>query len=111
MPASGFSPYPHLSSLGGDGETKKRLTGAIIPLPSGNESPLPRRQPCGPPEGSKAHIAAANTLARGQAVLFATAPELLAMIRERFDAGQAEDLTGVCQRVPWLVVDDLGRSG
>ena len=32
------------------------------------------------------------------------------MIRERFDAGQAEDLTGVCQRVPWLVVDDLGAE-
>ena len=43
-------------------------------------------------------------------MLFATAPELLAMIRERFDAGQAEDLTGVCQRVPWLVVDDLGAE-
>jgi len=29
-------------------------------------------------------------------VLFAAAPELLAMIRDGFDAGQAEDLTGVC---------------
>jgi DNA replication protein DnaC len=42
-------------------------------------------------------------------VLF-TALELLAMIWDGFDAGQAEDLTGVCQRVPWLVVDDLGAE-
>jgi hypothetical protein len=43
-------------------------------------------------------------------VLFATAPELLAMIRDGFNAGQAEDLMGVCQRAPWLVVDDLGAE-
>jgi len=65
---------------------------------------------CGSPGNVKTHLAAAaaNTLvARGRAVLFATAPELLAMSRDGFDAGRAEDLTGVCQRVPWLVVDDL----
>ena len=43
-------------------------------------------------------------------MLFVTAPELLAMIRDRFDSGQAEDLVGLCQRVPWLVVDDLGAE-
>jgi hypothetical protein len=122
MPASGFSPHlflvdknthPHLSSLGGDKETKKRLAVAIIPLPSGDESPLPRRPPCRPPESGKAHLASAavNTLVvRGRPVLFATTPELLAMIRDRFNAGQTEELTEVCQRVPWLVVDDLGAE-
>jgi DNA replication protein DnaC len=67
----------------------------------------------GPPGNGKTHLAAAaaNTLvARGRPVLFATAPELLAMIRDGFDAGQAEDLIGLCQRVPWLVVDDLGAE-
>jgi DNA replication protein DnaC len=67
----------------------------------------------GPPGNGKTHqaAAAANTLvARGRAVLFATAPELLAMIRDGFNAGQAEDLTEACQRVPWLVVDDLGAE-
>ena len=67
----------------------------------------------GPPGNGKTHLAAAtaNTLvARGRAVLFATAPELLAMIRDGFNAGQAEDLIGLCQRVPWLVVDDLGAE-
>lgn len=52
-------------------------------------------------------------------MLFATAPELLQIVRGRFDAGQAEDLIGLCQRGPfdsaqdrpWLVVDDLGRGG
>jgi hypothetical protein len=60
----------------------------------------------GPPGNGKTHLAAAaaNTLvARGRAVLFATAPELLAMIRDGFNAGQAEDLIGLCQRAPWLV--------
>ncbi len=32
------------------------------------------------------------------------------MIRDGFNAGQAEDLIGLCQRVPWLVVDDLGAE-
>ena len=67
----------------------------------------------GPPGNGKTHLAAAaaNTLvAQGRAVLFATAPELLAMIRDGFNAGQAEDLIGLCQRVPWLVVDDLGAE-
>jgi DNA replication protein DnaC len=66
---------------------------------------------CNSPGNGKTHLAAAaaNTLvAQGRAVLFATAPELLAMVRDGFDAGQAEDLIGLCQRVPWLVVDDLG---
>ena len=51
-------------------------------------------------------------------MLFATAPELLAMVRDGFNAGQAEDLMEACQRVsfdpaqdkPWLVVDDLGAE-
>jgi DNA replication protein DnaC len=74
---------------------------------------LPRRQPCGPPESGRAHLAAAaaNTLvACGRAVLFATAPEFLAMIRDRFNAGQTEELTEVCQRVSWRVIDDLGAE-
>ena len=54
----------------------------------------------GPPGSGKAHLAAAA----------ATAPELLVMIRDGFDAGQAEGLIGLCQRVPWLVVDDLGAE-
>jgi len=32
------------------------------------------------------------------------------MIRDGFDSGQAENLVGLCQRVPWLVVDDLGTE-
>jgi DNA replication protein DnaC len=32
------------------------------------------------------------------------------MIRDGFDGGQAENLIGLCQRVPWLVVDDLGTE-
>ena len=32
------------------------------------------------------------------------------MIRDRFNAGQTEELTEVCQRVPWLVMDDLGAE-
>jgi len=51
-----------------------------------------------------------HLLAQGRAVLFVTAPELLAMIRDGFDSGQAEDLVGLCQRAPWLVVDDLGAE-
>jgi hypothetical protein len=34
-----------------------------------------------------------------RAVLFTTAPEFLAMIRDGFDGGLAEDLNGLCQRV------------
>jgi len=67
----------------------------------------------GPPGNGKTHLAAAaanHLIARGRAVLFATAPELLAMIRAGFDTGQAENLIGLCQRVPWLVVDDLGAE-
>jgi len=67
----------------------------------------------GPPGNGKTHLAAAaanHLLAQGRAVLFVTAPELLAMIRDGFDSGQAEDLVGLCQRVPWLVVDDLGTE-
>jgi len=67
----------------------------------------------GPPGNGKTHLAAAavnHLIAQGRAVLFTTAPELLAMIREGFDGGQAENLIGLCQRVPWLVVDDLGAE-
>jgi DNA replication protein DnaC len=67
----------------------------------------------GPPGNGKTHLAAATVnrlIAQGRAVLFTTAPELLAMIREGFDGGQAENLIGLCQRVPWLVVDDLGAE-
>jgi len=70
----------------------------------------PLREPTG---NGKTHLAAAaanHLLAQGRAVLFVTAPELLAMIQDGFDSGQAEDLTGVCQRAPWLVVDDLGTE-
>jgi DNA replication protein DnaC len=67
----------------------------------------------GPPGNGKTHLAAAavnRLIAQGRAVLFTTAPELLAMIRDGFDGGQAENLIGLCQRVPWLVVDDLGAE-
>lgn len=67
----------------------------------------------GPPGNGKTHLAAAavnHLIAQGRAVLFTTAPELLAMIRDGFDGGQAENLIGLCQRVPWLVVDDLGAE-
>jgi len=67
----------------------------------------------GPPGNGKTHLAAAavnRLITQGRAVLFTTAPELLAMIRDGFDAGQAENLIGLCQRVPWLVVDDLGAE-
>ncbi len=67
----------------------------------------------GPPGNGKTHLAAAavnRLIAQRRAVLFTTAPELLAMIREGFDGGQAENLIGLCQRVPWLVVDDLGAE-
>jgi DNA replication protein DnaC len=52
---------------------------------------------CNSAGNGKTHLAAAaaNTLiARGRAVLFATAPELLVMIWDGFDAGQAEDPRG-----------------
>jgi DNA replication protein DnaC len=74
---------------------------------------VPRMYVYGPPGNGKTHLAAAaanHLLAQGRAVLFSTAPELLAMIRDGFDSGQAEDLIGVCQCVPWLVVDDLGAE-
>jgi len=61
----------------------------------------------------KTHPAAApanHLLAQGRAVFFVTTPELLAMIRDGFDSGQVEDLIGLCQRAPWLVVDDLGTE-
>ena len=67
----------------------------------------------GPPGNGKTHLAAAavnRMIAQRRAVLFTTAPELLAMIRDGFDGGQAENLIGLCQRVPWLVVDDLGAE-
>jgi DNA replication protein DnaC len=67
----------------------------------------------GPPGNGKTHLAAAAVnylIAHGRAILFTTAPELLAMIRDGFDSGQAENLIGLCQRVPWLVVDDLGAE-
>lgn len=75
----------------------------------------------GSPGNGKTHLAAAavnRLIAQSRLVLFTTAPELLAMIREGFDAGQAENLIGLCQRVsfdpaqdrPWLVVDDLGAE-
>ena len=43
-------------------------------------------------------------------MLFVTAPELLAMIRDGFDSGQAQNLVDLSQRVPWPVVDDLGTE-
>ncbi|MCP4540408.1 MAG: ATP-binding protein [Chloroflexi bacterium] len=43
-------------------------------------------------------------------MIFATAPELLAMVRQGFDDGRAESLIHLCERVPWLVVDDLGAE-
>ncbi|MBE9507741.1 MAG: ATP-binding protein [Chloroflexi bacterium] len=46
----------------------------------------------GPPGNGKTHLAAAavnRLIAQGRAVLFTTAPELLAMIRDGFDGGQA----------------------
>ena len=58
---------------------------------------------CSSPGNGKTHLAAAaaNTLvARGRVVLFAAAPEHLAMIRDGFNAGQTENLIGLCQRVP-----------
>jgi len=67
----------------------------------------------GPPGNGKTHLAAAaaNTLLdRGYPVLFATAPDLLAMVRSGFDTGEAESLIGFCQRVPALIVDDLGAE-
>ena len=67
----------------------------------------------GPPGNGKTHLAAAavnRLIAQDRAVLFTTAPELLAMIRDGFDRGQAQNLIGLCQRVPWLVVDDLGAE-
>lgn len=67
----------------------------------------------GPPGNGKTHLAAAavnRLIAQGRAILFTTAPELLAMIRDGFEGGQAENLIGLCQRVPWLVVDDLGAE-
>ncbi len=53
-----------------------------------------------------------------QAVFFAPALELLAMIRDSFDTGQSENQIDLCQRMPfgpgqdrpWLVVDDLGTE-
>jgi DNA replication protein DnaC len=66
-----------------------------------------------PPWNGKTHLAAAaanHLLAQGRALLFVTAPKLLAMIRDGFDNEQAEDLIGLCQRAPWLVVDDLGTE-
>jgi len=68
------------------------------------------REPTG---NGKTHLAAAaanHLLAQGRAVLFVTAPELLATIQDGFDSGQAENLVSLCQRVPWLVVDDLGTE-
>jgi DNA replication protein DnaC len=67
----------------------------------------------GLPGNGKTHLAAAaanHLLAQGRAVLFVTALELLAVIRDGFDSRRVEDLTGVCQRAPWLVVDDLGAE-
>ncbi|MDY7075663.1 MAG: ATP-binding protein [Chloroflexota bacterium] len=67
----------------------------------------------GPPGNGKTHLAAAaanHLIAQGRAILFATAPELLAMIRDGFDTGQAENLIRLCQRVPCLVLDDLGTE-
>jgi len=67
----------------------------------------------GPPGNGKTHLAAAAAnylLVRRRAVLFATAPELLTMIRGGYDTGQAETLIGLCQRAPWLVIDDLGTE-
>ena len=67
----------------------------------------------GPPGNGKTRLAAAavnRLIVQGRAVLFTTAPELLATIRKGFDGGQAENLIGLCQRVPWLVVDDLGAE-
>ena len=55
----------------------------------------------GPPGNGKTHLAAAavkRLIAQRRAVLFTTAPELLAMIRYGFNAGQAENLIGLCQR-------------
>jgi hypothetical protein len=52
------------------------------------------------PGNGKAHLAAAAAnilVARGRAVLFATAPELLAMIWDGFDAGQVYAYVGVGQ--------------
>jgi hypothetical protein len=42
--------------------------------------------------GAKERVASNHLLAQGRSVLCATAPELLAMIRDGFNAGQAEDL-------------------
>jgi DNA replication protein DnaC len=67
----------------------------------------------GPPGNGKTHLAAAaanHLISQGKAVLFATAPELLAMVRQGFDDGRAEPLIRLCERVPWLVVDDLGAE-
>ena len=69
----------------------------------------------GPPGNGKTHLAAAvvnRLIAQRRAVLFTTAPELLAMIRGGFNAGQAENLTGLCQRVSFGPAQDrLLRPG
>lgn len=67
----------------------------------------------GPPGNGKTHLAAAavNALTkRGVPALFATAPDLLAMVRSGFETGEAESIVGLCQRVPVLAVDDLGAE-
>jgi hypothetical protein len=51
------------------------------------------------------HLAAAavnRLIVQARGGLFTTAPKLLTMIRDGFDAGQAENLIGLCQRVPWI---------
>jgi len=65
----------------------------------------------GPSGNGRPHLAEAavnRLIARCRAILFTTAPELLAMIRDGFDAGQAENLIGLCQRMPF---DPRPRTG
>jgi DNA replication protein DnaC len=67
----------------------------------------------GPPGNGKTHLAAAavnHLSAQRSPVLFHTAPDLLMMIRSGIDGNRADRLVRLCQRVPWLVIDDLGAE-
>ena len=58
-----------------------------------------------------AAIVAQEKMKQGISTVFASVPDLLMDIRDSFGTGRTVEILRTVQKVPCLVLDDLGRSG